>query len=112
MIKIYLKNKIFIKLSQLEKHQRDFIINKYRFKYEEYCAFAKRYVTKNLNLFEVIDWNGAKWCGLPANITYFQNIMEELKLEVNIIDLRVAPQIDFPKVNLVPSDNQKLWIEK
>ena len=112
MIKIYLKNKIFMKLSQLEKHQRDFIISKYRFKYEEYSAFTKKYEYKSLNLFELVDWNGTKWVALSPNIQYFQNIMEELELEVNLVDLRVAPQIEFPKVNLVPRDKQNTWIEK
>ena len=113
MIKVYLKNKIFIKLSQLEKHQRDFIINKYRFKYEEYSAFTKKYEYKSLNLFELVEWkNNEKWVGLPPNVTYFQTIMEDLSLEVNVIDLRVAPQIEFPKVNLVPRDKQNTWIEK
>ena len=112
MIKVYLKNKIFIKLSQLEKHQRDFIINKYRFKYEEYSAFTKKYEYKSLNLFELVTWkNNEKWVGLPPNVTYFQNIIKELSLEVNIIDLRVAPTIEFPKVNLVPRDYQLKWLE-
>lgn len=111
MIKVYLKNKVFIKLSQLEKHQRDKIIQSYRFSYNDYCPFNKKYITKNLNLFEVIEWNGTKWCGLPPNVEFFQNIMEELKLEVNIIDLRVNPLIKFPKVNLVPRDYQLKWLE-
>jgi hypothetical protein len=55
MIKIYLKNKLFIKLSQLEKQQRDKIIQSYRFSYSDYCPFNKAYVIKNLNLFEVIE---------------------------------------------------------
>ena len=112
MIKIYLKNKIFIKLSQLEKHQRDFIINKYRFKYEEFSAFTKKFEYKSLNLFELVDWNGTKWVALPANIPFFQNIMEDLKLEVNIIDLRAKPIIDFPNVKIIPRDKQNTWIEK
>lgn len=113
MVKIYLKNKIFIKLSQLEKHQRDYIISKYRFKYEEYSSFTKKYEYKTLNLFELVTWkNGEKWCGIPANIEYFQSVIQELNLEINIIDLRVAPQIKFPNVNLVPRDKQNTWIEK
>ena len=113
MIKIYLKNKIFIKLSQLEKHQRDFIINKYRFKYEEYSAFTKKYEYKSLNLFELVTWkNNEKWVGLPPNIEFFQNIMGELKLEFVVEDLRAKPTIDFPKVHLVPRDKQNTWIEK
>ena len=112
MIKIYLKNKIFIKLSQLDKNQRDKIIQSYRFSYSDYCPFNKKYITKNLNLFEVIEWNGTKWCGLPPNIEYFQTIMKELEIEVNIIDLRVAPQIKFPNIKISPRDNQNIWIEK
>jgi hypothetical protein len=112
MIKIYLKNKLFIKLSQLQKSQRDFIISKYRFKYEEYSAFTKKYEYKSLNLFELVDWNDTKWVSLPPNITYFQNIMKELKLEFVVEDLRAKPIIDFPKVHLIPKDNQNLWIEK
>lgn len=113
MIKIYLKNKIFMKLSQLQKPQRDFIISKYRFKYEEFSAFTKQYEYKSLNLFELVTWkNNEKWVALSPNIEYFQNIMKELEIEVNIIDLRVAPQIKFPKVNLVPRDKQNTWIEK
>ena len=112
MVKIYLKNKIFMKLSQLEKYERDFIISKYRFKYEEFSAFTKKYEYKSLNLFELVTWkNNEKWVSLPANITYFQNIMEELKLEYTVVDLRVAPQIKFPKVNLVPRDYQLKWLE-
>src|SRR5574344_1398794 len=102
MIKVYLKNKVFIKLSQLEKHQRDFIISKYRFKYEEFSAFTKKYEYKSLNLFELVDWNGTKWVSLPPNLPYFQNIMEELKLEYNVVDLRVAPQIKFPNIKISP----------
>lgn len=113
MVKIYAKNKIFFKLSQLEKQQRDFIISKYRFSYSDFCPFNKKYVTKNLNLFELVTWkHNEKWVSLPPNINYFQSIMKELNLEVNIIDLRVAPQIDFPKVNLVPRNKQNTWIEK
>lgn len=113
MIKVYLKNKIFIKLSQLEKHQRDKIIQSYRFKYEEYSAFTKKYEYKSLNLFELVTWkHNEKWVSLPANVTYFQTIMKELSLEVNLIDLRAKPTIDFPKVNLVPRDKQNTWIEK
>ena len=113
MVKIYLKNKVFIKLSQLKKHQRDFIINKYRFKYEEYSAFTKKYEYKSLNLFELVTWkNNEKWVSLPANITYFQNIMEELKLEYTVVDLRVAPQIKFPNIKIIPRDKQNTWIEK
>lgn len=111
MVKIYLKNKIFIKLSQLQKPQRDFIISKYRFRYEQYSAFTKKYEYKSLNLFELVDWNGTKWVSLPPNIEFFQNIMKELEIEVNIIDLRVAPQIEYPKVNLVPRDYQLKWLE-
>lgn len=112
MIKIYAKNKIFIKLSQLQKNQRDVIISKYRFRYEEYSVFTKSYVTKNLNLFELVDWNGTKWVALPPNLPFFQNIMEEIKLEYIVEDLRVAPQIKFPNVKIIPRDNQKIWIEK
>ena len=112
MIKIYLKNKIFIKLSQLDKYQRDRIIQSYRFSYSDFCPFNKAYVTKNLNLFELVDYNGTKWCGLPANVTYFQNIMEDLKLEFVVEDLRAKPVIKFPKVNLIPRDKQNTWIEK
>ena len=111
MIKIYLKNKIFIKLSQLEKPQRDFIISKYRFKYEEYSAFTKKYEYKSLNLFELVDWNGTKWVALSPNIEFFQNIMKDLSLEVSLIDLRVAPTIEFPIVNLIPRDYQLKWLE-
>ena len=113
MIKIYLKNKIFIKLSQLEKPQRDFIISKYRFKYEEYSAFTKKYEYKSLNLFELVTWsNSEKWVSLPPNVTYFRNIIKELSLEVNLIDLRAKPLIDFPKIKLIPRDKQNTWIEK
>ena len=113
MIKIYVKNKIFIKLSQLKKPQRDFIISKYRFKYEEYCPFNKRYIIKNLNLFELVTWsNSERWVALPANIEFFQNIMKELELEFVVEDLRAKPLIEFPKVNLIPKDNQNIWIEK
>jgi superfamily II DNA or RNA helicase len=113
MVKIYLKNKIFIKLSQLEKHQRDFIISKYRFKYEEYSAFTKKYEYKSLNLFELVTWkNNEKWVALSPNIEYFQNIMKELEIEVNVIDLRVAPQIKFPNIKISPRDKQSTWIEK
>lgn len=113
MIKIYIKNKIFIKLSQLEKHQRDFIISKYRFKYEEYSAFTKKYEYKSLNLFELVTWsNSEKWVSLPPNVTYFRNIIKELSLEVNLIDLRAKPLIDFPKIKLIPRDKQNTWIEK
>ena len=112
MVKIYVKNKIFIKLSQLEKHQRDFIISKYRFKYEEYSAFTKKYEYKSLNLFELIEWNGTKWVALSPNIQFFQNIMKDLEIEVDVIDLRVAPTIEFPKIKLIPRDKQNTWIEK
>ena len=112
MVKIYLKNKIFMKLNQLEKHQRDFIVSKYRFKYEEYSAFTKKYEYKSLNLFELVDWNGTKWVALPPNIQFFQTIMKELELEFVVEDLRAKPIIDFPKVHLIPKDNQNLWIEK
>lgn len=113
MVKIYLKNKIFIKLSQLEKTQRDYIINKYRFRYEEFSPFTKKYEYKSLNLFELVTWkHNEKWVSLPSNITYFQNIMEELKLEYTVVDLRVAPQIKFPKVKIIPRDKQNTWIEK
>ena len=102
-----------MKLSQLEKPQRDFIINKYRFKYEEYSAFTKKYEYKSLNLFELVTWkHNEKWVALPANITYFQNIMEELKLEYTVVDLRVAPQIKFPNIKISPRDKQNTWIEK
>lgn len=112
MLKIYLKNKIFMKLSQLEKSQRDKIIQSYRFSYSDYCPFNKRYITKNLNLFELVTWkNNEKWISLPPNIEFFQNIMEELKLEVDVIDLRVAPIIEYPKVSLVPRDYQLKWLE-
>lgn len=112
MIKIYVKNKIFIKLSQLEKTQRDKIIQSYRFTYSDYCPFNKAYITKNLNLFELVTWsNSEKWISLPPNIEFFQNIMEELKIEYNLIDLRVAPQIEYPKINLVPRDYQLKWLE-
>lgn len=111
MIKIYLKNKIFIKLSQLEKHQRDFIISKYRFKYEEYSAFTKKYEYKSLNLFELVDWNDTKWVALSPNLEFFQSIMEELKIEYHLIDLRAKPLIEFPKVNLVPRYYQLKWLE-
>src|SRR5574344_1243513 len=112
MIKIYLKNKIFIKLSQLEKCQRDKIIQSYRFSYSDFCPFNKKYITKNLNLFELVTWsNLEKWVSLPPNLEFFQNIMEELKLEVDIIDLRANPTIEYPKVNLVPRDYQLKWLE-
>lgn len=112
MVKIYLKNKIFIKLSQLEKHQRDFIISKYRFKYQEYSAFTKKYEYKSLNLFELVTWsNSEKWVSLPPNLEFFQNIMKELEIEYNLIDLRVAPKIEYPNVNLVPRDYQLKWLE-
>lgn len=112
MIKIYLKNKIFIKLSQLQKPQRDFIISKYRFKYEEFSAFTKKYEYKSLNLFELVTWkNNEKWISLPPNIEYFQNIMDELKIEYNLIDLRVAPTIEYPRINLVPRNGQNVWLE-
>ncbi len=112
MVKVYAKNRIFIKLSQLQKHQRDFIISKYRFKYEEYCPFNKRYIIKNLNLFELVDWNGTKWVALSPNIQFFQTIMKELELEVNLVGLRAKPIIDFPKVHLIPKNKQNTWIEK
>ena len=113
MIKIYLKNKIFIKLSQLEKHQRDKIIQSYRFSYSDYCPFNKKYITKNLNLFELVTWsNSERWVALPPNIEFFQNIMKELELEFVVEDLRAKPLIEFPKVNLIPKDNQNIWIEK
>ena len=112
MVKIYLKNKIFMKLNQLEKYQRDFIISKYRFKYEEFSAFTKKYEYKSLNLFELVDWNGTKWVSLPPNIQFFQNIMKELELEFVVEDLRAKPLIDFPKVHLIPRDKQNTWIEK
>lgn len=112
MIKIYLKNKIFMKLSQLEKSQRDKIIQSYRFSYSDYCPFNKKYITKNLNLFELVTWsNSEKWVSLPPNIEFFQNIMKELEIEVNIIDLRVNPTLDFPTINLVPRDYQLKWLE-
>ena len=112
MIKIYLKNKIFMKLSQLQKPQRDFIINKYRFKYEEFSVFTKKYEYKSLNLFELVDWNGTKWVSLPPNIIYFRNIMGELKVEFVVEDLRAKPLIKFPRINLIPRDKQNTWIEK
>ena len=112
MIKIYAKNKIFMKLSQLEKYQRDKIIQSYRFSYSDYCPFTKKYITKNLNLFELVTWsNSEKWISLPPNIEFFQSIMAELKIEYNLIDLRVAPQIEYPKINLVPRDYQLKWLE-
>jgi hypothetical protein len=113
LIKVYLKNKIFIKLSQLEKHQRDYIISKYRFKYEEYSSFTRKYEYKTLNLFELVTWrNGEKWVAVSPNIEYFQSVMKELNLEINVIDLRANPSIEFPKVNLVPRNGQNVWIEK
>ena len=112
MVKIYLKNKIFIKLSQLDKYQRDKIIQSYRFSYSDYCPFNKKYITKNLNLFELVTWkNNEKWCGLPPNVEFFQNIIKELKLEVNIIDLRSNPFLEFPEINFVPRDYQLKWLE-
>jgi superfamily II DNA or RNA helicase len=112
MIKIYLKNKLFIKLSQLQKSQRDFIISKYRFSYSDFCPFTKKYITKNLNLFELVTWsNSEKWVSLPPNLEFFQNIMEELKLEYSLIDLRAKPTIDFPNIKLVPRDYQLKWLE-
>ena len=112
MIKVYLKNKIFIKLSQLEKNQRDKIIQSYRFSYSDYCPFNKKYITKNLNLFELVTWsNSEKWVSLPPNIEFFQNIMRDLEIEYHLIDLRVSPQINFPKVSLVPRDYQLKWLE-
>lgn len=113
MIKVYLKNKIFIKLSQLEKHQRDYIISKYRFKYEEYSSFTRKYEYKTLNLFELVTWrNGEKWVAVSPNIEYFQSVMKELNLEINVIDLRANPSIEFPKVKLVPRNGQNVWIER
>lgn len=112
-MKIYLANKIFLKLSQLEKSQRDFIISKYKFNYSEFCAFQKKYVNKTLNLFELVIWNEDKWCGLPPNLPFFLEVAKELGLVVSVVDKRVAPNLDtFPKVKLHPRENQLPWLEK
>ena len=111
-IKVYLSNKIFIKLSQLERHQREFIIGKYKFTYSDYCAFNKKYVTKTLNLFELVVWtNQEKWVGLPPNKEYFEEVMSELGLEFTLVDKRVVPSIEYPNVNIQPRPNQKAWLD-
>lgn len=113
-MKIYLSNKIFLKLSQLEKYQRDFIISKYKFTYQSFCAFQKKYVNKSLNLFELVTWkNNERWIAIPPNLPYFLEVAKELDLEVTVVDKRVAPNLEnFPIVKLQPRENQLTWLEK
>ena len=113
MIKVYLANKIFIKLSQLEKPQRDYLISKYRHNYSDYCAFTKKYVTKTLTLFEIVTWtSGERWVALPPNLNYFKEVAEEINLDSTFIDRRVNPIIDFPKVLINPRGEQIEWLKQ
>jgi len=114
MLKIYIADKIYIKMKDLPREVRQDIVQNYMFTYKEYDAISKRYVDKTVNLMEIITWkNNEKWVSLPCNLDYFLSILKKHKIQFVLSDRRVKPIIEnFPNVNLDLRDEQEEWFNK
>jgi len=114
MLKIYIANKIFIKMKDLPKEVKQDIIKNYIFTYSDYDAMSKGYVDKTVNLMEVITWtNNEKWVALPCNLDYFLPILKKHNINFLVSDRRANPRIEhYPNVSIVPRENQMEWLNK
>lgn len=112
MIKVYIDNKIFIKLEEIDKTFRDILIRKYTFTYPDYDIFKKAYVNKSVKLIDIIEHKGYKLISLPPNLPFLQDILKEYKIEYEVKDKRVEPFVEFPRVNFKPREEQEKWLEE
>lgn len=114
MLKVYIADKIYIKMKDLPREVRQDVVKSYMFTYKDYDAFSKSYVEKNVNLMEIIKWkNDEKWIGLPCNLDYFLPILKKYDINFLVSDRRANPRIEkFPNVNIVPRENQMEWLNQ
>lgn len=111
MLKVYIADKIYIKMKDLPKEVRQEIVKAYMFTYKEYSAMSRSYVEKTVNLMEIIPWkNNEKWIGLPCNLDYFLPILKKHDIQFVLSDRRSKPIIEkFPNVSLELREEQEEW---
>ena len=114
MLKIYVADKIYIKMKDLPKEVKQSIIKAYMFSYSDYDALSKSYIDKTVNLMEVITWkNNEKWVALPCNLDYFLPILKKGNINFLVSDRRANPRIEhYPNVNIIPRENQMEWLNQ
>ena len=114
MLKIYIADKIYIKMKDLPKDVRQDIIKNYMFTYSDFDAMSKGYIDKTVNLMEVITWkNNEKWVALPCNLDYFLPILKKHSINFLVSDRRANPRIEhYPNVSIIPRENQMEWLNK
>jgi superfamily II DNA or RNA helicase len=114
MLKVYIADKIYIKMKDLPREVRQDIVKNYMFTYKEYDAMSKRYIDKTVNLMEIITWkNDEKWVSLPCNLDYFLSILKKHDINFLVSDRRANPRIEkYPNVNIIPREEQMEWLNQ